>query len=68
MSEKIIKVYRVKLVQGACPYIARTWPEVLEHLRDDHDGEDMSPGEVLSVEVTTMDEAEVLALPEWDGP
>lgn len=67
MSEKIIKVYRVRLVQGANPCILRTLAEVREHLRDNLDDDEMTPGEIVSIEVTTMYEAEVNALPEWDG-
>lgn len=63
-----VKAYKVKLFQDASPCILRTWSEVLEHLKDDHCGEDMIPGERLTVKVITMDAAELDALPEWDGP
>ncbi len=63
-----IKVYKVALFQCASPCILKSLDEVLEHLRDNLDNDEMTPGEVVTIEVKTMSAAELEDLPEWDGP
>lgn len=63
-----VRVYRVRLFQDASPCVLRSISEVLEHLRDNLDDDNVTPGENITIKVRTMDAAELDALPEWDGP
>lgn len=60
-----VKVYRVSLNEDDAA-ILRTPSEVIDHLREILSAGTV--GDAVTIDVSTMDEAELNALPEWDGP
>lgn len=61
-----VKVYSVTLNEDDDAAVLRTPSEVIDHLREILSG--CQIGDAISIDVSTMDAADVTALPEWDGP
>lgn len=61
-----IKVFKVKLFQDAAPFVCTPGNLKIRDLIDDIVC--LDAGDALTVECKEMTQAEIDALPEWDGP